>query len=224
MLQLFKKRMSNRKGFTLVELLIAFVLLSLMAVALTSAVRAVGQAQERIEERLARWDDQRVFVTFIGRIFQRTVARKRPAVQEQQSFYYFAGQPTSVMWMGVMPANYGAGGRTLFRLALEMGGSAGDGVLVLRWLPWSGEADFPVWSGAQSRVMVERVHTLALRYLDAEESGEWLGEWSAKDRLPDRIELRLVTESGPWPPIIAPLYRQGREGASADGFSFGGAQ
>lgn len=210
-------------GFTLIELLIAFVLLTLVAVGLSAAVRAVGQAQERVEERLARADDQRVVVAFLERLLQRTVIRKRPAVQEQQSVYYFAGQPTSVMWMGVMPANYGAGGRALFRLEVEAKGGANEGALVLRWVPWSGELDFPVWSDTQSRVLVERVRAFALRYFDAEESSEWLTVWSVKGRLPERIELRLVTDTGPWPPMIAPLYRQGRDGSSADGFSFGGA-
>lgn len=210
-------------GFTLVELLIAFVLMAMIAAALASAVGAIGQAQERVDERLERADEQRVVVSFLERILQRTIARKRPVTQEQQSPFYFVGRPEVVMWMGLMPANYGAGGRTLFRLALEPRSPLAGNVLMLRWVEWGGEMDFPDWAAAQSRELVVGAQSVSMRYLDAEKSREWVTQWVATDSLPERIEIRIVTPSGTWPPIVSPLYLQGSERYGADGFSFGGA-
>ena len=40
----------RRRGFTLVEVLIALVLLSLLMLVLTSALRSMGQVEERVEQ------------------------------------------------------------------------------------------------------------------------------------------------------------------------------
>ena len=46
------------RGFTLVEVLVAMVLLSLLMLALTGALRAMGQTEERVEQRVAAADDE----------------------------------------------------------------------------------------------------------------------------------------------------------------------
>ena len=47
-------RARRRLGFTLIEVLIALSLLSILMVVLTSAMRAMGQTEERVDQRIAQ--------------------------------------------------------------------------------------------------------------------------------------------------------------------------
>ena len=53
------------RGFTLIEVLIALTLLSLLMLALTGAMRAMGQTSERVEQRIEAEDDYRIAQAFL---------------------------------------------------------------------------------------------------------------------------------------------------------------
>ncbi|MBQ9578115.1 MAG: type II secretion system protein, partial [Ottowia sp.] len=57
--------MSVRRGFTLVEVLIALTMLSLLMLALTSAVHGMGQAEARVERRIESGEDWRMTLNLL---------------------------------------------------------------------------------------------------------------------------------------------------------------
>lgn len=218
--------MRRTHGFTLVEMLVVMALLSLMVLAMVSALRTVGQSQDRVDRLLTRADDFRVAVDFMRGTLGRVSARKGTGGGEGRAgSYLFHAAPDAVAWVGVMPARYGGGGRHFFRLAREKGGNGRD-ALVLRFVPWALSAQAsPDWGGAESRVLVEDVEALKFRYENATVApATWIEDWTLQDRLPSRISIDLTTTAGPWPTLVIALriLPASDGGANGDGFSVGG--
>jgi general secretion pathway protein J len=208
-------------GFTLVEILVVMTLLSLLMLALGSAMRTIAQTEERVDTRLHRADEMRVAANFLSSTLGRISARRsQTPTQVGASLFLFSGLPGEVTWVGVMPARYGAGGRHFFRLGLEP--TAQGSNLVIRFSPWNGVAEFPDWSQAQSRVMVENVTALGLEYSGEDvSSGAWLPTWIVPQRLPGRIRLSIRTAAVDWPQITVPMRQLPGSDSGMGGFTLG---
>ena len=219
------------RGFTLVEVLIALALLSLLMLVLSGALRAMGQTEERVEQRVAAADDYRAAVQLLNDVLGRVSARRYASLQagtpQQQPFFQAA--PDTLAWIGVMPARYGLGGRHYLRLAVEPGPD-GDGQLVLRYAPWSGAPTFDAWPQAQAQVLAAPVQSLALRYQEPA-SGGWSPVWPPPGvpasalpptLLPSAVELQIQGPQPPWPPLVIGLIATRTSDPSATGGTFGG--
>lgn len=208
------------RGFTLVELLVVMTLLSLVMVAMASALRTASQTEERVDVRLQRMDDLRTVSGFLHSILGRVSAQKiSTPVAAGASPYFFGGSASSMNWVGVMPARYGAGGRYHFRLGLT-----DAGVLLLQYTPWEGAAVLPDWAAGQSTPLLAGVTGLTFQYEDAAvEPPEWSAPWAVIDRLPDRVSVAVRTSSGPWPEIVVPLRVLPGSDPRTSGPVFGGS-
>lgn len=212
-----------RRGFTLLEMLVVLVLLSLLMLGMGGALRSIAQAGERIDLRLARSDDARVSTTFLRSVLGQ-VSGRRVFTPNQPGLpsVLFAGAPDALSWVGVMPARYGAGGRSFFRLAVEP--VAGRSALVVRFVPWVDAPGFPDWSRAQARVLAGDIASFSVRYEDAREMPPlWLPGWPHADRTPDRVLLQITTDSGEWPALAIPLRVLPQNDPSQRGFVIGGS-
>jgi len=214
---------AREHGFTLVEVLVAITLLSVLMLGLGGAVHNMGQAEQRIDARLALADEMRMADAFLrqslGRVSLRRVALPPPA----RPAVLFSGSAQQLAWVGVMPARYGAGGRYFFRLAAEPLESGGAG-LVVRFVPWADAPGFPDFTRAESRVLVRDLRTVRLAYLDTEPRVPvWLPAWEPTTRAPDRVELAIETGRAAWPPITVPLRPLAASDASSGGAAFGGS-
>lgn len=203
----------------MVELLVAMALLSLVMLGMASALRSMGQLEERVDARLEQADEFRIATGFLGQVLGRVSSRKlsRP-VLESESAFLFVGHSEQVQWVGVMPARHGMGGLTFFRLAVE------DGALVLRFVPFDASAAFPDWAKSDSRVLVRQVQSLGLAYEDARRAQPvWLPHWSSKEGLPERLRIDLQTSAGAWPLWIVPLRSLPASQGNKGRFSMGPA-
>ncbi|PJI99201.1 general secretion pathway protein J [Acidovorax sp. 69] len=190
------------RGFTLVELLVVITLLSLVMVAMGSALRTASQTEARVDARLQRMDDLRTVSGFLRSVLGRVSAQKiSTPLGAGESPYFFSGSASSISWVGVMPARYGAGGRYHFRLQVT-----DAGVLLLQYLPWEGAPVLPDWSAGQSTPLLAGVTGLTFQYEDAVvEPPEWSPQWTVIDRLPERVSISVQMASGAWPEIVIPL-------------------
>lgn len=209
---------SRSAGFTLMEVLVVMSLLSLVMLALGSSLRTIAQTEERIDQRLSRADEMRIAVSFLRSTLGRVSARKVTPPPPAKTGVMFATGPQAVAWVGVMPARYGAGGRYFFRLALER--QEQGQALVIRFVPWVDQPEFPDWARAESRVLVQDVQALSLRYADARgtEPG-WSASWQNAERLPDQVQLDIETAHAAWPVINLPM----RVMPNSDPAAMGGA-
>lgn len=215
------RRSRQSAGFTLVEILVVMTLMSVIMLALGGAMRTIAQTEERVDQRLRRADEMRVAISFLSSILGRISPRKVQApTQVGSRLALFSTAPDAVMWVGVMPARYGAGGRYFFRLALER--QRDTAALVIRFMPWTGGAVFPDWAGADSRVLVREATGLLLEY--AQEGGaaqSWRPAWTDPQTLPGRIRISLRTVAVQWPQIVIALRQLPAGDNGRGGFSLG---
>lgn len=216
-------RLARLHGFTLLELLVVLALLSIVMLAMGAALRAVAQSEVRVDDRLARADEFRVAVGFIRSTMGRVSGQKVQAPAEAgASPFLFTASPDAVAWVGVMPARYGAGGRSFFRLGLESEG--GDSALVLRFTPWEDVNTFPDWSQARAKVLVANATSFSVRYEDDRETPPvWLPEWPHADRMPRRLSLSIQTAHGDWPSLVVAL-RPFLSASDGEEFVIGGSR
>jgi general secretion pathway protein J len=206
----------RQAGLTLVEVIVALAVLSLIVLALGASLRGLSQSAERVDQRVDAVDEMRVSIAFLRDVLERT-SMVRASSPERRLLFEAGGD--SLAWVGVMPARFGAAGRFAFRLAAE---PLDDGTraLVLRYAPWAAEAAaFPDWAQAEHRVLVHRVERVTLAYGGQGLAEGWQPGWNDKDKLPPRLRLDLATIGGVWPPVVLPV----RGPAAAVGFAIGGS-
>lgn len=212
------------QGFTLVELLVVMALLSLVVLAMGSALRTAAQTEERVDVRLLRSDEMRVANEFLHSVLGRISARKSATLQSAgDSVFLFKGGERDLEWVGIMPARHGVGGRYHFRLGLEDRG--GVGALILRFAPWTDDAIPPDWINASTTVLAGQVRGMALQYQDIMiEPPVWTSQWDHPKRLPSRVMLSLQTASGPWPDIVVAMRVAPLSDPLSSGAVFGGSR
>ena len=207
-------RRSGTGGFTLLELMVVMSLMSLVMLAMNSALRTMAQTESRVDARVTRTDELRSSIDFLRGCLGRAALRKGPTgVEFGVSPNLFQGQSSGMAWVGIMPARFGAGGRYFFRLAAEPAGRGS--ALVLRFAPWSPTAGFPDWGQTQARVLTENLSAFSMSYEDVRNApGRWWPDWSLVpdlppperlDQLPARVRIQVRTADEAWPELIIPL-------------------
>lgn len=216
------------RGFTLVELLVALMLLSLIALGLGGAMRTISQTQERVDLRTEQWERQYSAIQFVRQVLSQVSGQRRPndQVQPGQGATYFVGLPQEMQWLGTMPANFGSGGRAHMRLLLQP--SAVGSQLVLQYKKWEKEAKSLDWSSAQSYVLDSDIQSLELRYqrTSREDGQHWVSQWDGARygrELPSAVSLQLTTSAGGWPLTIVALQQTAAGGAIQSGHVIGGS-
>lgn len=212
------------RGFTLVELLVVMSLLSLLALALGSTFRGVAMTEARVDQRIEEGNDFRVVSHFLkvvlGRVVDRSVARLASVGAEDAQF--FVGDSDRVTWLGIMPARYGGAGLHFFRLQTQSNGDRFD--LVLKYVPDQGQKAWPEWGDAQTRVLLTDLTEFVVGYEDLRHAPhQWQPKWTSSDRLPDRLQIVVLTRSGRSKVLV--LSVRALLGPSDDGgFGVGGNQ
>lgn len=193
-----------RRGFTLVEVLVATALLSLVTLGLLTAMRSFAQSETRIDERIRLDDDLRASERFLRSVMATVSARPRATPAGAPKQVDFAGGADEVRWIGVMPARHGAGGLYRFHLFMRPATTEAPAALVLEFAPFVPGFEAPLDAAAmQTRAMATAIDGIRLRYQDDLESGgQWLDQWPHTDRLPRRIALSVASERLPWPEMI----------------------
>lgn len=210
-------------GFTLVEAMVALVVLALISLALTSATRTLGDAQQRLAAA-AQTDDRqvataRLLQTLLGQAVRDNYTPGRDEPGWPQRRIRFAVNPQSIEWVGIMPARPAMGGMTQFRLALEPGPHPSQPQrLVLRHRPHQ-PADgvrFAPWDDASAEILLDDVQELRIRVRGPRPAGwsinqpwhdAWRDDWPATVRdVPAAVRLDISDARGPWPPLFVAMY------------------
>lgn len=192
------------RGFTLVEVLVATTLLTLVIAGLLTAMRSFAQTEERIDRRIRSDEDLRAAGPFLRSVISTVSPRLRAVPAGSAKQIDFSGGTGSLRWIGVMPARHGAGGLYRFHLHARPANADETAALLLEFSPYAPGIDAALDpAGAHSRVMATGVGEVAFRYRDDPRfGGEWLAEWPHADRLPTQIGLHVRGGSRAWPEIV----------------------
>ncbi len=195
---------SRNDGFTLVEVVVALTLVSLIMLGLVSAMRSMAAASARVNQVSARTSDIQLISGFLGRAFSSIQAGTVQTEEADQGpVPFFDGRADRIQWIGLLPARFGGGGMQLFELGVEQVSGRGS-VLMLQYIPYGNEPD---WSLRSQHVLQEGLEQLSISYQGDEPGDEWVDEWSYKDLLvfPARVKISIRVAGRYWPELIYAL-------------------
>lgn len=182
-------------GFTLLELLIAIALTSLVVLSLPAVfdfARRSAAAVADIDRRASDW----AALAFVEHRLEEITAAERPDGSGSRTIAFKgeADHITFVAPLAFLPEDSG-----LAQYELSFSSHAG---MVMTWRSWRspppGGVEPPPAAPVRSRSLLPRARGLAFRYrgvLEADKAPAWVDAWPRPDVLPDLIELSLDTGS-----------------------------
>jgi general secretion pathway protein J len=210
---------ARSRGFTLVELTIALVLMAGIAALLYGALSLAARTWDGGEAKMQQVTDLRTTQTYL---------RAQIATQYPQRLWkvaglplLFAGERDEIRYAAVLPSRVAAGGVYYFRVALVRNG---DRSLLVqeRVVPDVNALEEPEFGEAERSVLAEGIAELRIAYFgrapDAAdtEAPTWLDRWDDKQSLPLLVRIDVKPEKGvPWPTLVVQPRRSPEAGCSA---------
>jgi general secretion pathway protein J len=197
------------RGFTLIEVVIALALSSLVMLGRVSALASLGASARRIDARAGQSDRQWLTGEFLRAALSSMAGQIRYTRPDGSRSIYFHGEPQRVEWLGNMPARHGVGGIHHFRLLLEDDADAASGArLVLQYAPYVGNPDFDP-AAISTHVLATGVDAFAIAYQSKpereDEEAVWGDLWDDAERPPGRVRILIDAEGKAWPPLVTTL-------------------
>lgn len=193
-------------GFTLVEVMVAIALLSLILLTTITALRTLGNTQGSIERLTNRVDEVRTVSTFMRDLLESTVVGGGPSAIVAgptsglgESYFVFGADFLELKATVLFGELFG--GSYLVRMAKE------ENRLVLRWQEPPPDQTQPQWLDTPSRVVIENLEefTVATRKAYAD---DWT-ETMDKDDMstPALVRLRVKAAGRYWPDLVVQMLR-----------------
>jgi general secretion pathway protein J len=205
----------RHRGFTLLELIIALVLLALLSGVLFGSIKLAGRSTEGGEAKAEAGASMRLAQQFLrANLEAQHPLRMRKIVDWP---LLFSGSGDELRYAAPLPARVAGGGIWLYRLALKSGEPRSPLVLE-RMIPDVSAEAMPEFASADRSVLAQDIASLKIGYFgrdpDAGPSATpaWHDQWSDKQRLPMMIRIDVTPKAGaPWPT----LYVEPRESPEA---------
>lgn len=202
----------QHQGFTLIEVLIAMTLLSIMVVLLFGSLKICADSWEKGESKIAEVNEVAVVYNF----FQRHLSAAKPLwneyEEEDNKLFSFQGNTRSLQFVGDFPASAGRPGLQLFSIQLLEEDK--ERLIKVTLTPF-----FPALEGEQFApeevVLVSHVKDFTLAYFGGDieaEGGGWQNEWLEREMLPQLIKINIELENEIfWPEMTVALKVTGTQ-------------
>ena len=192
-------------GFTLVELMVALLLLALISGVLYGSLSLSANSWDRGEAKADQASDMRQTAEFLRQALgAEHPLRLHKAVDQP---LYFAGASDSLAFAGATPGRVG-GGIYYFRIALAASGQSSKLVLS-RTIPDYTALKPPSFDTADASVLAEGVAQLKFSYFGRDPDANdvvdptWRDHWDDPQILPLLIRMDVKTAQGTsWPSLV----------------------
>ena len=197
------------RGFTLVELLIALVLLALLSAVLYGSLGFAGTTLDRGEAKVDATSGMRLAQAFLrANLEEQHPLRMRKIVEWP---LVFAGEQEELRYAAVLPARVASGGVWFYRLSVKRD-EARTPLVLERMLPDLAAAKAPEFTNAERSVLAQDIASLKIGYFGRDPGAadvidpSWRDRWDDSQRLPIMIRIDVAPKQGPaWPPMfVAP--------------------
>ncbi|MGC9456453.1 MAG: prepilin-type N-terminal cleavage/methylation domain-containing protein [Halothiobacillaceae bacterium] len=187
------KRLSA--GFTLVEVLVAMAVLSLIIVALAGVMRTTSGTLERVEDAVQRTENIRAVARFLrGSLSQARNLLVDTGEGGQRLHFFSDGQ--SIEWIAPLPHAHPFGGMHVHRISLV--GSE----LRFQSVPYELGGGLIDWTQVESRQLLDEVAFWEVRCEYVDEARRHVDETCARGRMPDAVSIRVAHAGRYWPELI----------------------
>ena len=191
----------TQSGFTLIEVVLAMILVALIMGIAVGGIRMSRKAAENGERRIEATNSIRVTQEFLRKQLARTLPLAFAMDRTEGKNYVFEGADNEITFVAPMPGYLSKGGPYVQRLSIERG----ELHFYHRMLLSEDEdEDEPV-------ILLDRIRRghFEFRGIDEEgKLGDWSDEWEDASRTPMmvRVELEFEKSSGfSWPLLEVPL-------------------
>jgi general secretion pathway protein J len=208
-------REPHESGFTLLELIVALVLLGLLSAVLFGSLRLAGQSTDRGDAAAQRAASMRLAQQFLrANLEGQHPLRMRKMVDWP---LLFSGTQDELRYAANLPPRIAGGGIWFYRLAVSAD-EAGSPLVLERTIPDLTADQLPEFTKAERSVLANDIASLKIAYFgrdpDAGPASEpsWHDRWADAQKLPLVIRIDVQPKGAPaWPT----LYVSPRESPEA---------
>ena len=201
------KKSRPAAGFTLVELLLAITLMSILLGLTYTGLRAATRSSERGEIMLAAVGELRASHQFVRRQLNQMLPLAFAETDDIDAIrIIFSGDSNHIQFVAPMPGYLGAGGPQVQRLELADGNDGG--VLQFSHALLQGYEEDNLFV-REPVVLLEGVKSAGFEFLGTDEEGEltdWASSWDQPDMLPVAVRLNVEFSADAqrlWPDLVA---------------------
>lgn len=201
-------------GFTLVELVVALVLLGAMMTLLYSGLTFALRSWDAGDANGRRTADRRIGENFLRReLTEAFPLRWKDPVALR---FAFEGGDHALRFVSSRPAGIGQGGLALVAIGVEDDPAhPGDSNLVMRRvLADPDAADFTPLEQVKPSILVEQVKSVEFSYFGAENDfaePKWFAQWPYPARMPEVVRVRMDGADGTRLPDVVVRLMLGEE-------------
>ena len=202
----------NRRGFTLVELLLAITLLSILLALAYGGFRASTRATDRGQDILQESSRLRLAHQFVHRQINQMLPMSFSSREEGDEPMVFEGDTNRIRYVGPMPGYLGFGGPQVQELSII--NSDNGMALVLSHALLQGFEEANMTERAPI-LLIDRIESATFMFQGRDEQGEpssWQTTWDDTHILPLAVSLQMEFDEEAhmgWPELIASVRIDG---------------
>lgn len=186
------------RGFTLVEMMVALVVLSLIVAATLASLRTFANTQTTLDTVTERFSQMRQVSGFLRRTISQAMPVARRDKQSLAGGSFFMGSSTELVWISPVMVGLTRGGSYIQRLFVQ------EGELKYQQLPFVGPDSEPHWQDVPAYLLIDKLEYFALAF--QEKAGEpWLEEWSMVSVNPTAVKVMIAADGRFWPELVIPV-------------------
>ena len=203
-----RRRLSSSQGLTLLEFLLAMVIISLLMTVLYSALnttvvawRIIGSEVRTIEDSFA-----------VEQFMRRTIEQALPVfvTGDRERSLVFHGEEKNIEFTGTLPKHVGLPG--VYRIKFEVFADRTHERLEFGYqLLRDTNVQPQTRETAQREILIEELTEVSFEYYASTATpgrSSWVSSWDRNDTLPEIIRVNLRSESGVLTSWSIPVYSQ----------------
>ena len=201
--------MRRQRGFTLIEIVVAMVLLGTMLLLLYSALSFSVRSWDAGDANGRRVADRRIGENFLRREISELFPMRWKAPAEGPVLKFaFEGEKDHMRFVSSRPAGITQGGLALVSLEVQAEAPpARRKNLVMRraMAADNDQKSFAPLDAAQPVMLIEGVDSVSFEYFGAENDftpPQWTDSWKWPARMPEMIRVRIQADDGAQPEMV----------------------
>lgn len=188
-----RKLQSMNYGFTLVEIMIALTLFSMILLLLFGSLHTVSRTWQSGLEKIEKNDEIRLVSHFIRRQITQTVPLLW--INQDGRRLVFHGEQNELTFTSTLPAHRGGGG--LYFMTLKINGTGESKQLDLNYHranPGISPFDPPPFDEQTQVLLLENIEAINFAYYgqdNPDDGPKWHDNWQSEDTLPKLVRLNI---------------------------------